>query len=77
MLPICRSYSHTVQHPGVLGGVCTCDPCPEEAAIFKHLILQDPSSFILWLKELLAKENKHRKLKGGIALVTSLFFPKA
>jgi len=70
-----RSYSQAVQLPGVLGGVRTCDPCPEATAIFQHLILQDLCSFILWLEELLAKENRHGKLKGGIALVTSPFFP--
>lgn len=35
------------------------DPCPEDAAIFRDLILQYLNSFILWLKELLAKENRN------------------
>lgn len=54
--------------------------CPDEVAIFKHLILQDLSSFILFnprmgslslLRKNDSKENKDRKLKGGMALGTS------
>lgn len=54
--------------------------CPDKVAVFKHLILQDLSSFILFnprmgslslLRKNDSKENKDRKLKGGMALGTS------